>query len=89
MTWITRRMSNQSRERTGTLAVRAVLPELAHGGLNGHVNEYLSDGSKNFAMSFAGINTEHLYLGSDSKFRGVNIALATKGAGTADLQWEY
>jgi hypothetical protein len=63
--------------------------ELAHGGLTGHADEFLADGSTNFTLNFTGTNTEHLYLGSDSKFRGLNISLTTKGVGSADLQWEY
>ena len=30
-----------------------------------------------------------LFFGSDSKFRGLNVMLATAGSGTVDLQWEY
>ena len=34
---------------------------------------------------------QYLYLGADSQFRGLNVALATPGAGVAagDLDWQY
>ena len=32
---------------------------------------------------------EYLYLASDSRFRGLNVVLATAGAGTANLQWQF
>ena len=61
--------------------------ELANGGLTSDSNEYLADPSRNSTLTFTGTNK--LYLGSDAKFRGVNVALSTKGTGSADLLWEY
>ncbi len=65
--------------------------QIANGG-NVGPNEYLADRSsgKNFILSFTTAGSSCLYLGSDSKFRGVNVALATAGvpSGT-DLQWDY
>jgi hypothetical protein len=66
---------------------------LAHGGLTASASEYLARGDNNFNLSFAAVDVEqrgeHLYLGSDSKYRGLNVALATPGAGTVDLQWQF
>jgi len=66
---------------------------LARGGLTTSSSEYLARGNNNFTLSFAAVDAvrrgEHLYLGSDSKFRGLNVALAIAGAGTVDLQWQY
>lgn len=70
---------------------------LAHGGLVGHADEYLGDpsGPKNLPLSFFAVDSsrrgQYLYLGADSKFRGLNIYLATPGAWSApgDLVWEY
>jgi uncharacterized repeat protein (TIGR01451 family) len=61
--------------------------ELANGGLVGAANEYLNNPAANFTLNFTGANA--FYLGADSKFRGLNVALATIGAGDADLQWQY
>ncbi len=67
---------------------------LAYGGLTTNGSENLADLNRNFTMSFTAVDASrrgrHLYLGSDSEFRGLNVALATAGAGTApDLQWQY
>jgi hypothetical protein len=62
---------------------------LANGGLNGST-EFLADplAPQNFTLDFSGTN--HLYFGSDSRFHGLNVILATAGAGAGlDLQWEY
>jgi hypothetical protein len=61
----------------------------ANGGLAG-TSEFLADASagQNFTLDFSGTN--YLYLGSDSKFHGLNVLLATPGAGTGlDLYWEF
>jgi len=61
----------------------------ANGGLAG-ASEFLADGSggQNFTMDFSGTNYQ--YFGSDSKFHGLNVLLATRGVGTGlDLSWEY
>ena len=61
----------------------------ANGGLAG-ATEFLADASpaRNFTLDLSGTN--HLYFGSDSRFRGLNVLLATAGAGTGlDLQWDY
>jgi len=67
---------------------------LAYGGLTSNATEYLASSSNNFQLSFAAVDSqrrgEYLYLGSDSKFRGLNIALTTVGAGSApNLQWQF
>jgi len=62
---------------------------LANGGLAGST-EYLNDASpgKNYTLDFPDVST-WFYLGAESKFRGINVLLATPGLGTANLQWEY
>jgi uncharacterized repeat protein (TIGR01451 family) len=62
---------------------------LARGGLVGDVDEYLADAARDQLLGFSGAGVQHLYLGTDSKFRGLNVALATAGSGSADLKWEY
>jgi hypothetical protein len=67
---------------------------LAYGGLSTHPEEYLADGGRNFSLVFAPLDGSgrgrYAYFGADSKFRGLNVALATTGAGTSpDLQWQY
>ena len=68
---------------------------LAHGGLVGHAEEQLGDGAINVALPLAPVDGasrgEYAYFGSDSKYRGLNVLLATAGAsgGTLDLQWEF
>ncbi len=68
--------------------------QLANGGLTSSSSEYLADTSSNFPLSFALVDGtrrgEYLYFGSDSKFRGLNVALSTAGSGASpDLQWQY
>ncbi|MGD8898300.1 MAG: C25 family peptidase propeptide domain-containing protein, partial [Acidobacteriota bacterium] len=61
----------------------------ANGGLVG-ASEYLADRTapQNFTLDFSGTN--HLYLGSDSQFHGLNVVLATAGSGAGlNLQWDY
>ena len=66
---------------------------LARGGLTTDTSEYLADSGRNFTLSFATVDAtrrgEYLYVGADSQFRGLNVALAVPGAGSADLQWQY
>ena len=60
---------------------------MAHGGLVGDSRESLADSGLNQALlSFSvgpGRKGQYLYLGADSRFRGLNVSLATKGAGVA------
>jgi hypothetical protein len=69
--------------------------KLAVGGLTTSADEYLADPAKNWGFNFLSIDASrrgsYLYMGADSKFRGLNVALLTKGAGVAagDLDWEY
>ena len=71
------------------------LARIAHGGLIGHIDEYLADGSRNFALAFNAVDVnrrgQYLYLGSDSRFRGINIDLDVYPHGSSGpvLQWEY
>jgi hypothetical protein len=70
---------------------------LAEGGLAGSPNEYLASGnaSQNYTLSFAGVDTSrrgaYLYMGAESKFRGLNFVLATAGSGVVAtaLDWQY
>jgi hypothetical protein len=70
---------------------------IAHGGLLAAADEYLADGGagKNFSLNFAPVDGSrrgrYAYFGSDSKFRGLNVVLATAGTGVADtdLEWQY
>ena len=56
---------------------------LAVGGLTASPDEYLADPAKNWPLNFlsidAGRRGSYLYLGADSKFRGLNVALAQAG----------
>jgi hypothetical protein len=69
--------------------------KLAVGGLTASPDEYLADPAKNWGLNFlaidAGRRGSYFYLGADSKFRGLNVALAQAGTGVAasDLDWEY
>lgn len=64
--------------------------KLARGGLVGDADEYLADPARNFPLGFSGVGTQYLYLGAESTFRGIGIALQSLGLGaTADLNWEY
>jgi hypothetical protein len=68
---------------------------LALGGLVGNAVEYLADGTRNFPLTFSAVGAQrqggYWYIGSDSQFWGLNIALATTGvAGVSpDLQWQF
>jgi hypothetical protein len=78
-----------SRAYSCPTAACATSTSRANGGLAG-ATEFLADATagRNFTLDFSGTN--YLYLGSDSKFHGLNVLLATRGAGTGlDLYWEY
>ena len=70
---------------------------LAHGGLTTDASEYLMDGTRDFTLALSPVDDattrrgEYAYFGSDSKFRGLNVVLATTGAsaGALDLQWQF
>jgi hypothetical protein len=69
---------------------------LAYGGLTSNASEYLADGTggKNDSLPFLVVNGqkqgEYFFVGADSEFRGLNVALATAGAGASPiLQWQY
>jgi outer membrane protein assembly factor BamB len=68
---------------------------LARGGLASSADEFLADpaAGKNFTLFNLSVDGarrgRYLYLGADSKFRGLNVALATPGIGATDLAWEY
>ncbi len=75
----------------------AGLPQpLANGGLTADTtNEWLAVTSRNWQFTFfaetGGKRAPYLFLGADSKFLGLNVALAASGAnvGPDDLKWEY
>ena len=66
---------------------------LAYAGLTSNASEYLASGTNNFTMPFAVVDAsgrgQYLFVGSDARFRGLNVALAINGAGNVDLAWEY
>jgi hypothetical protein len=68
---------------------------LAFAGLTGNADEYLASTTSNFTLAFNPLDGsgrgEYLYLGADSKFRGLNVGLDQEGAGVAAgaLQWQY
>ena len=68
---------------------------LAHGGLTSNGEEYLADGTRNADLLELPIDAQkrgqYLCFGSDSKMRGLNVALTTAGTGVAagDVDWEY
>ena len=59
--------------------------DLAWSGLKTNSAENLADTSRNFTFDFSAVDGlgrgEYVYFGSDSQFRGLNIALAVPGAG--------
>jgi len=69
--------------------------QLADGGFQASASEYLNRGNNNFTLAFTPVNAltrsgRYLFFGSDSKFRGLNVSLTTKGAGAGlNLQWQY
>lgn len=75
-------------------AVSSTTPKaLAMGGLSASASEYLASTTNDFQLPFKTVNGtrqgEYLYLGSDSKFRGLNVTLQTPGVGAVNLKWEF
>ena len=76
---------------------RGGAPPLAHGGLLSDAREYLRSATpaRNFQYAFAPVDTtrrgRYAYFGSDSKWSGLNVYLAVRGAsaGALDLQWQF
>jgi hypothetical protein len=73
-------------------------PILASGGVVGDASEYLADSvpAKNFILNFQPVDAttrrgRYLHFGATSKFRGLNVGLATAGVGVpaGALEWEY
>ena len=67
--------------------------DLAHGGLVGHADEYLADPALNYTLNLAPgpwARGPRLFVGTDTRFRGINFAFAQAGVGltAADLTWE-
>jgi hypothetical protein len=67
---------------------------IAYGGLESNSLEKLASGSANVTLLSGVVDAarrgEYLYFGSDSKFRGLNVALAMVGSGVSpNLQWQY
>jgi len=68
---------------------------LAHGGLVGTADEYLADSALNTSLGLSKLDASrrgrYLYFGADSKFLGLNVNLATAGAGVGDTDvvWQY
>ena len=73
-------------------------PLLAAGGQVGNSAEFLADPApaQNFILNFQPVDAttrrgRYLHFGATSKFRGLNVALATAGVGVpaGALEWEY
>ncbi len=66
---------------------------LAHGGLAASPVEFLASPGNDATLSLDVVNGtrqgEYLYVASDSRFRGLNVVLATAGVGTVNLQWQF
>ena len=68
---------------------------LAYGGLAGDAREALGSAASNAVLlSFAvgaGSKGQYLYMGADSRFRGLNMSFTTPGGGVAAgaLVWQY
>lgn len=74
--------------------VGADTPALAaYGGLIGNAGEYFADPARSFGLNFGVVDAakrgRYLFIGADSKFRGLNVALSTLGTGAVDLKWEF
>ena len=69
--------------------------QVAQGGLLGSAQEALGDTANNWSFNFDPVGSggigRYLYIGSESKFRGLNVILQAAGVGVAagDLDWEY
>jgi cellulose synthase/poly-beta-1,6-N-acetylglucosamine synthase-like glycosyltransferase/mannose-6-phosphate isomerase-like protein (cupin superfamily) len=74
---------------------QADLVKLAEGGDIADADEYLNDDTNDFTFDFndddASNRGEYIWLGSDSRFQGVNMVLSTAGAASADFDfdWEF
>jgi hypothetical protein len=63
--------------------------QLAAGGLSAGSNEYMARSDNNYTLDFAAAE-DYLYLGSTSKFRGINVDLVAPVTGSSlNLAWEY
>jgi hypothetical protein len=67
---------------------------LAAGGDATDANEYLNDATNDYTVDLvdddANNRAEYLFIGSDERFNGLNVDLATLGVGSSlDLGWEY
>ena len=74
--------------------VSADTPSLAaYGGLLGNAGEYFADPARSFGLNFGVVDASkrgrYLFIGADSKFLGLNVALSTLGVGVVDLKWEF
>ena len=74
--------------------IGADTPSLAaYGGLVGNTGEYFADPARSFGLNFGVLDASkrgpYLFVGADSKFRGLNVALTALGTGTVDLKWEF
>jgi outer membrane protein assembly factor BamB len=67
--------------------------DLAHGGLDSNLTEYLATPTRDFQFPLVTVDAlergAYLYFGADSRFRGLNVSLASPGNGSLDLAWEY
>ncbi|HEY7698989.1 MAG TPA: hypothetical protein VIE88_11270, partial [Vicinamibacteria bacterium] len=65
----------------------------AYAGLLGNAGEYFADPGRSFVLGFTAVDASkrgpYLFIGADSKFRGLNVALSTLGVGGVDLKWEF
>jgi len=70
---------------------------LANGGLQTDSREFLASSSQNFPLAFipappdGSDRANYLFLGADSKFRGLNVWLDANGSGVSPnaLVWDY
>lgn len=63
--------------------------QIGNGGVLGP-NEFLADRTNDATLSFTTVGTSCLYLGSSSKFRGLDYVRATAGVVSGvSLQWTY
>jgi uncharacterized delta-60 repeat protein len=67
---------------------------LGYAGLTSSLNEYLGSPTRNASLFTTAVDGfgrgMYIYFGSDSQFRGLNVALAAAGAGSSpNVQWDY
>ena len=73
----------------------APLADIGHGGLASDSREYLASSSSNFSLALQPVDASargpYLFFGFDSKPKGLNVSLATPGAGVTDnqVQWYF